>query len=140
MNAILFDVHSYERAVFNGANTGGTHQLTYVRTPLDTATARLPAAPSEREQDRVTEQGTTSVATAVGKPNSYKRPALTWPLSRLASARPRSAAHAPRMPATAMMTDHLAGEVRSPPSPPSRPRAAPHPGPHRYRRGPGSAA
>ena len=41
MKAILYDVHSYERAVFDRANGARTHQLTYVSGPLDPTTARL---------------------------------------------------------------------------------------------------
>jgi D-lactate dehydrogenase len=41
MKAILYDVHSYERAVFDRANDAKMHQLTYVSAPLDPTTARL---------------------------------------------------------------------------------------------------
>src|SRR5262245_23331957 len=41
MKAILYDVHSYERAVFDRANDTKTHQLTYVSGPIDPTTARL---------------------------------------------------------------------------------------------------
>src|SRR5262249_24405150 len=41
MKAILYDVHSYERAAFDRANGAKTHQLTYVSGPLDPTTAGL---------------------------------------------------------------------------------------------------
>jgi D-lactate dehydrogenase len=41
MKAILYDVHSYERAVFDRANDAKMHQLNYVSAPLDPTTARL---------------------------------------------------------------------------------------------------
>jgi D-lactate dehydrogenase len=41
MKAILYDVHSYERAAFDRANDVKMHQLIYVSAPLDPTTARL---------------------------------------------------------------------------------------------------
>ena len=39
MKAILSDVHSYERAVFDRANDAKTHQLTYVSGRFDPTSA-----------------------------------------------------------------------------------------------------
>jgi aryl-alcohol dehydrogenase-like predicted oxidoreductase len=75
MKAILYDVQSYERAVFDRADGAKTHQLTYVSDPLDPTTAN-PTLQKFSERNWRILDSLLEVASGVGR--SPAEVALSW--------------------------------------------------------------